>query len=101
LKKQVDLFDGVLCYNDSVAIGLLRALVEGGKKIPKDIAIVGFDDAGIGAYLETALSTVAQPALDIGRQAAKLLLNRIQQKGNNWEPQNIFLKTKLIEPILF
>jgi DNA-binding LacI/PurR family transcriptional regulator len=93
-KSHKPLPDGIFCYNDSVAIGLLRALVEGGKRIPEDVAIVGFDDAGMGGYLETALTSVRQPAVEIGRKAAELLLRRIKNK--NLPFKKIFLKTELI-----
>jgi DNA-binding LacI/PurR family transcriptional regulator len=88
--------DAILCYNDSVAIGLIRALIEGGIKIPQDVSVVGFDDAGVGAYLETGLTTVAQPALEIGRRAATILMNRIKNKNNNKKYKKVLLSTKLI-----
>jgi DNA-binding LacI/PurR family transcriptional regulator len=88
--------DGILCYNDSVAIGFIRALQERNLHVPDDVAVIGFDDAGFGAYLETALTTVAQPALAIGQKAAELLLERIGQKGANEDVQKVFLPTQLV-----
>ena len=88
--------DSVLCYNDSVAIGLMRALVEAGVKVPQDTAVIGFDDAGVGAFLETGLTTVAQPAQEIGRRAAKLIMDRIKEISDFTETQKVLLNTKLI-----
>jgi len=87
---------GIFCYNDSVAIGLMRALYENGYNIPNDLDIIGFDDAGVGKYLQTSLTTVAQPAREIGRRAAQLLLEKINFKGENWESKKIFLDTTLV-----
>ncbi len=87
---------GLFCYNDSVAIGLMRALFENGYKIPDDLEIIGFDDAGVGKYLQTSLTTVAQPAREIGRRAAQLLLEKINFKGENWQSKKIFLETTLV-----
>ncbi|MBN1999580.1 LacI family DNA-binding transcriptional regulator [candidate division KSB1 bacterium] len=85
--------DGVLCYNDSVAIGFIRALTEKGFRVP-EIAVIGFDDAGAGAYLPTALTTVAQPAIQIGRLAALVLFRRIKNRTKKIE--KIILDTELV-----
>lgn len=91
-----DEVDGVLCYNDSVAIGFIRGLSEQGIRVPDDVAVIGFDDAGFGAYLQTALTTVAQPALEIGRRSAELLFRRIASKDNHEEISKILLPTHLV-----
>lgn len=96
LSCKEDCPDGILCYNDQVAIGLIRALIEGGARVPEDVAIIGFDDAGVGAYLETGLTTVAQPVHEIGRRAALLLLDRIKNKTQPPEPRRVLLNTKLV-----
>ena len=88
--------DGIFCYNDTVAIGLMRAMSEAGISVPKQTAVVGFDDSGVSAYLETSLTTVAQPAIEIGKKAAQLLLEKIQYEGDDWEPQQHYLPTQLI-----
>lgn len=88
--------EGIFCYNDPVAIGLMRALLENGRRIPEDIALVGFDDDDVSAYIQPGLTTVAQPAQEIGRKAAQLLFERIQAKGNAQSPERIYLKTELV-----
>ena len=87
--------DGIFCYNDSVAVGLIRAMTEQGKNIPQDISIMGFDDSGIASYLETSLTTVAQPAREIGRKAAELILEQIKSRKKA-KPRTILLPTRLI-----
>ncbi len=88
--------DGIFCYNDPVAIGLMRALIEHGRRIPQDVAVVGFDDDDISAFVQPGLTTVAQPAQEIGRLATQQLLERIQAKENEGTPERIYLKTNLI-----
>ena len=92
--------DGVFCYNDQVATGFIRAMVESGLNIPENVAVVGFDDAGVSAYLETALTTVEQPARKIGRMAAEILLKRIADKNSKSSVktpiQKVLLPTRLI-----
>ena len=88
--------DGLFCYNDPVATGVIRALFEHGLSVPQDVGVVGFDDDFVSAYLKPGLSTVAQPALEIGRAAATRVLQRIRSNGKNWKPEKQYLKTKLI-----
>lgn len=96
LRKHSDpLPDAVLCYNDSVALGLIRALTEGQIEVPEDVAVIGFDDAPTSAFLETALTTVAQPAHMIGYRAGEVLLQRIHNKNSDSAFQSIFLPTRL------
>jgi DNA-binding LacI/PurR family transcriptional regulator len=88
--------DGIFCYNDPVAIGLMRALIENGRRVPEDVAIVGFDDDDVSAFVQPGLTTVAQPAQEIGRQAAQQLFERIQAKENSETPERFYLKTELV-----
>ena len=69
----------VCCGNDQMAIGTYRAAYELGIEIPKDLSVIGFDDLEISSYLNPPLTTVAQPAFDIGYTAAKYLFQSINQ----------------------
>ncbi len=88
--------DGVFCYNDSVAIGFIRAMNEAGIQVPRDLGVIGVDDSRVSAYLETALTTVAQPAQEIGFKAMDLLWRRIQNRNQSFPTRQIFLPTQLI-----
>lgn len=66
------------CGNDQMAIGAYRAAYELDLEIPKDISIIGFDNLEISAYLNPPLTTVAQPAYEIGYTAAKYLFQSIK-----------------------
>ena len=67
----------ILCANDLMAIGVMRYCREAGIAIPGDLSLTGFDDIAGAEFLQPALSTVAQPAHDMGKAAARLLLHRV------------------------
>lgn len=62
------------CYNDMTAIGLLRAARAAGLSVPGDLAIVGFDDIPFAAYVHPALTTIAQPKIEMGQQAMDMVM---------------------------
>jgi DNA-binding LacI/PurR family transcriptional regulator len=64
----------VFCYNDMTAIGLLAAARRLGLRVPADLAVVGFDDIPIAAYVSPALTTVAQPKMELGQRAMEMAL---------------------------
>ena len=68
----------LFCYNDLVAIGALRASAGLGRRVPDDLAIVGFDDIPLAALVTPALTTCRIPRHDLGSQAMSLLLDRIE-----------------------
>jgi len=67
----------VFCVNDRTAFGALAALAERGRRVPEDVSVVGFDDIPLAALIRPALTTVRQPAHELGRLAATFLLGRI------------------------
>ena len=69
--------DGVFVANDLMAVGALLALREAGRRVPEEIAIVGFDDSSAATAATPALTTVRHPLEDMAAQAARLLLARI------------------------
>lgn len=76
LKSKVS-FDGLVCGNDLIAVGAISILEENGLRIPKDIKVMGYDDIYMSHYVKPALSTVRQPAYDMGRKAAQMIINHI------------------------
>jgi DNA-binding LacI/PurR family transcriptional regulator len=67
----------VFAANDQMALGLLRALHEVGRQIPRDISVVGFDDIPEAQYFIPPLTTVRQDFNELGRQSLMLLLSEI------------------------
>lgn len=71
----------VTCYNDLIALGLLRALRELGIRVPEEVSVVGFDDLNILPYFPLALTTVHVPRHEMGRRAAELLIQQIDSRS--------------------
>ncbi|MFN7924667.1 MAG: LacI family DNA-binding transcriptional regulator [Bryobacteraceae bacterium] len=83
----------VFCAGHLQTAGALQAIREASLQVPRDIAIVGFDDVGWALCLNPTLTTVSQPAGEVGREAAKLLLSRMQDPER--APQHLRLATEL------
>ncbi|MEV5725814.1 MULTISPECIES: LacI family DNA-binding transcriptional regulator [Streptomyces] len=71
----------VFASNDQMALGLLRALHEAGRRVPDDVSVVGYDDIPEAAHLLPPLTTVRTDFGEIGRRALRLLLDRIDGTG--------------------
>ncbi len=71
----------VLCGNDQMALGFMRALAERGRSVPGDVSVVGFDDIPEAAFFPPPLTTVRQDFGELGRRAMHLLMDRIS--GDN------------------
>lgn len=67
----------VFCANDHMALGLLRALQQGGRRIPEDVSLVGFDDIPEAEYFGPPLTTVRQDFDELGRRALRVLVELI------------------------
>jgi DNA-binding LacI/PurR family transcriptional regulator len=67
----------VLCGNDTMALGVMRALAEHGLRVPRDVSIVGFDDVPEAGFYSPPLSTVRQDFGEVGRQALNTLSDRM------------------------
>lgn len=86
--------DGVFCHNDVVAIGAMRATLDAGFLIPKDIAFVGFDNVGYSKYLQIPLTSVDQSTGKLGEVAAQLALELIAKKVD--KPKTVLLAPTLV-----
>jgi LacI family transcriptional regulator len=84
--------DGIFCFNDPVAMGAMRAILETGMRIPEDIAVVGCGNVSYADFLRVPLSSVDQDSARIGKAAATMALKLAQSRA---QPA---AKTQLIEP---
>lgn len=75
-----ELPDAVFCFNDPVAIGAMKALKNAGVRVPEDVAIVGFSEGSMATVVEPQLTTVLQPMREMGREAARLLLDGLKSQ---------------------
>ena len=72
--------DGVFCYNDEVAIGAMRAILEAGLRVPADIAVIGVDNIRYADLLRVPLSSIDQNSYQIGNRTAQLALKLIEAR---------------------
>lgn len=84
----------LLCFNDLVAVGVMQAASELGKKIPADLAIIGFDDIPLAALVTPALTTVRIPQYKLGSRAMLQLLDLVENK--NLKPKYELIRPELI-----
>lgn len=73
-------FSAIFCCNDEVAFGVRLALSRHGLRVPEDISLVGFDDHPLSAFMMPPLTTVRQPAYDLGNEAAKALICILEEQ---------------------
>ena len=85
--------DAVFVASDLMAHGALRTLREAGRRVPDDVAVVGFDDIELARYTEPPLTTVRQPIVGLGREMARQLLRLAA--GEQIEPA-VVLPTELV-----
>ena len=85
-------FDALLCFNDVMAAGALRALYDAGVGVPDEVAVVGHDDIPMAAWLHPPLSTLHISKRELGVSAVRLLLERL---GGNIQPLQTVLTPDL------
>lgn len=84
----------IVCGNDNMAFGALRALQERGIRVPEEMSIIGFDDLEAASLTTPPLTTIRQPMFDIGIRAAEMLL-RLIETNKRFEP-NLMLPAELV-----
>lgn len=84
----------LFCYNDLSAVGALQACADLGRRVPDDVAVVGFDDVPLAAWVTPSLTTCHVPMYDLGNQAVRLLLDHIRGCGERCE--DIVIEPELI-----
>lgn len=70
--------DAVVCYNDQVAVEVIRTLREFGKKVPRDVSVTGFDNSLLAKNNHIPITTISHPQDKLGSMAAELLLRLIR-----------------------
>ena len=86
--------DGIFVGNDLMARGALRVLQESGRRVPQDVAVIGFDDSTVALECHPPLSTVHQPVEEMSGEMAKLLLNRIREPSR--PPRSVIFNPQLV-----
>ncbi len=84
----------IFCSNDFLALGAMEGAREAGISLPQDLSIVGFDDMQIASSVTPALTTIRQPAYEMGELGTKILLHHIGNKA--YKPVHKILETRLV-----
>jgi LacI family transcriptional regulator len=82
-------FDAIFAHNDLSAVGAMLAVRESGRRVPDDIAVVGFDDVPAAAHADPPLTTIRQPLRQMGAAAARMLLAHFAGAPMPMEPNVI------------
>jgi DNA-binding LacI/PurR family transcriptional regulator len=88
-------FTAMFCFNDTAAIGAIRAIEDAGLNCPRDISVIGFDDIIVAEYFNPRLTTVRQPLHKMGWTAAQLLIKRIQFPDQPY-PHEVWFEPELV-----
>ncbi|WXJ88890.1 HTH-type transcriptional regulator DegA [Moorella thermoacetica] len=75
---QEEEFTAIFAVNDLIALGAWMACLEEGRRVPEDIAIVGFDNIDFTSFPTIGLTTIDQPKYEMGRQCMKILIDRLR-----------------------
>jgi DNA-binding LacI/PurR family transcriptional regulator len=95
LARRGDL-DGLFAASDLMALGALDALRAAGRRVPDDVAVVGFDDTELARTADPPLTTVRQPIEQLGAEMARLLVARLDGDVAGASPESIVLRTELV-----
>lgn len=88
--------DAVVCYNDQIATGIIRALKQCGLRVPEDVSVTGYDNSNMAKAGESVLTTIVHPQEKLGAMAAELLLELIQEKAPAGEQHKILVEPELV-----
>lgn len=88
--------DAVFCCNDQMSLGLLHHANAIGKRIPEDLAVIGFDDLAESPYFTPALTTIRQPLRELGNLAVKTILEQVRGTEPHQPGKMLTLKTELV-----
>ncbi len=84
----------IFCMNDEMAIGAIQTLKSQGIRVPEDVSVTGFDDIAYSKYCDPSLTTMSQPAEEMGKMATDMLLRIIE--GETLSQTECVLPTEFI-----
>ena len=90
-------FDGVVAFNDLIALGAMRVMQEAGLRIPDDVAVIGFDDVDETRYTLPTLSTVDPGRQEIAEVALRYLKERIESSGADLPPRDYLSDFRILQ----
>ncbi|MXY81195.1 MAG: LacI family transcriptional regulator [Gemmatimonadetes bacterium] len=96
VKRLGDQFTALVCRSDYTAIGVCRGLREVGIRVPEDVAVVGYGNLEVAAFVTPPLTTLATPYEEIAERAMELMLEQLEGQDTPRPPRQITLQTSLI-----
>jgi LacI family transcriptional regulator len=96
LMRNPDPPTAIFCSNDILALGAMNGLSDMGKMIPEDVSIIGFDDIPFSKFVKPPLTSVRQPAYDMGWKATEVLFELIPKKRVHHSKHRILLDTEVV-----
>ncbi|MGE5591190.1 MAG: LacI family DNA-binding transcriptional regulator [Bacillota bacterium] len=81
LLRRQDLPTAIAAASDLMALGVMGALQDAGLRVPQDVSVIGFDNIRLAATIRPALTTMAQPMYEIGKEAALMLIRCLKEEG--------------------
>jgi LacI family transcriptional regulator len=99
LLNQYPKMEAVFACNDQMALGAMQAAHRAGRRVPEDLAVVGFDDTPESPYFWPPLSTIKQPLVELGGRAVQELVKMIEAEWQSdlvIQPETIILTPELI-----
>jgi len=88
-------YDAVVCASDEIAMGVINALREKGKKVPDDVSVVGFNDNIMASVYYPKITTIKQPSYDMGSVAMRMLIKLLSKR--ELDESQFVLNYELIE----
>lgn len=89
--------DGLFAVNEHFAIYAIKGFLEKGLKVPDDVLVIGFTNGELSKQFIPSLTTVSQHGVEIGAQSARLLINKLENSGEEDPFQTIVVETGLVE----
>jgi DNA-binding LacI/PurR family transcriptional regulator len=86
--------DAVFAASDLIAAGALSVLAAAGRRVPEDVAVVGFDDSPVATTTRPNLTSVRQPIEEMGHEMARLLIGTVEAPDP--VPRRVILATELV-----
>jgi LacI family transcriptional regulator len=88
--------DGIFASVETLAISTYEVCEELKLNIPKDLKVIAFSNSYLAALLNPSLTAIAQPAFEMGREAAAILVNLVEKKESRFQHQKTEIKSRLI-----